>query len=80
MGMVTEEDPVCMRTNDIYLPSAYCERESEPEVSLVLDLVESCYTCMHLDVCMYWCLCACMYLGVSVRARVHVRFTVLVPV
>jgi len=35
MGMVMEEDPVCMRSNDVYIPSAYCERESEPEVSLV---------------------------------------------
>jgi hypothetical protein len=35
MGMVTEEDPVCVRTNDVYIPSAYCGRESEPEVSLV---------------------------------------------
>jgi len=55
MGMVTEEDPVCMRTNDIYIPSAYCERESEPEVSLVLDLVEGCSTCVHVlvFVCMH---------------------------
>jgi hypothetical protein len=32
---VTEEDPVHMRTNDVYIPSTYCERELEPEVSLV---------------------------------------------
>ena len=35
MGVVTEEDPVYMRTSDVYIPSAYCERESEPEVGLV---------------------------------------------
>jgi len=35
MGMVTEEDPVCMRINDVNIPAACCERESEPEVSLV---------------------------------------------
>jgi hypothetical protein len=37
MDVVTEEDPVCMRTNDVYIPPAYCEREreSEPEVSFI---------------------------------------------
>jgi len=69
MDMVTEEDPVCMRTNDIYIPSAYCERESEPEVSLVLDLVESClhmraFGCVHVlvFVCMRILGCGCVFM------------------
>ena len=42
MDMVTEEDPGCIRA-DVHIPLAFSKKESEPEVSLVLDLFASCY-------------------------------------
>jgi hypothetical protein len=40
MDMVTEEDPGCIKA-DVHIPSAFSEKETEPEVSLVLDLFAS---------------------------------------
>jgi hypothetical protein len=37
MDSLTEEDPIGIKTKEVYVPSAFCVKKAEPETSLFCD-------------------------------------------
>jgi hypothetical protein len=37
MDIATEEGPIDIKTKEVYIPSTFCVKKAEPEVSLLYD-------------------------------------------
>jgi len=48
MDSLTEEDAIGIETKEVYVPSTFCVKKAEPEVSLFCDGILGCYVCMFL--------------------------------
>lgn len=48
MDSLTEEDPIGIETKEVYVPSAFCVREAEPEVSLFCGVILGWNVCVSV--------------------------------
>jgi hypothetical protein len=53
MDIVTEGHTIGIEAEELYIPSAFCVKKAEPEVSLFYDGGLGVATCRYVNVCVF---------------------------